>query len=359
MEIIEDDHDHSNKMGGSSLPPIGILLEKDVPAAATTTTVGILVSSGGNELCGGGCDDDISRDILQCVSHGSVSVCGGRPEMEDAVTIVQNLLPSSNNVRPRNHDHGGEVKYDFFGVYDGHGGSVVANLCCERLHKILVTETVSSNLDGIEWENVMVSCFEKMDREVSEKEVEIKSIKSQGSTAVVSLISKDKIIVANCGDSRAVLSRAGSPPIPLSQDHKPDRKDEMERIEAAGGTVINWNGFRVLGVLATSRCIGDRYLKPFVTSVPEVTITSRNESDEFLIFASDGLWDVMSNKMACQIARKCLEGKVARISSSLLDHTCNAAFAAAVLAEVAMARGSKDNISVVIVELKKLIQVDG
>ncbi|KAI3934267.1 hypothetical protein MKW98_009248 [Papaver atlanticum] len=353
-EIIEDDHDHSNKMGGSSLPPIGILLEKDV--STTTTTVGILVSSGGNEICGGGGDDDdISRDILQCISHGSVSVCGGRTEMEDAVTIVQNLLPSSNNVRPRDHDHGGEVKYDFFAVYDGHGGSVVANLCCERLHKILENETVSSNLDEIEWENAMVSCFEKMDREVSEKEVENRRIKSIGSTAVVALISKDKIIVANCGDSRAVLSRAGSPPLPLSQDHKPDRKDEMERIEGAGGTVINWNGFRVLGVLATSRCIGDRYLKPFVTSVPEVTITSRNESDEFLILASDGLWDVMSNKMACQIARKCLEGKVARISSSLLDHTCNSAFAAAVLAEVAMARGSKDNISVVIVELKKLI----
>ncbi|KAI3845444.1 hypothetical protein MKX03_010177, partial [Papaver bracteatum] len=64
-----------------------------------------------------------------CVSHGSVSVCGGRTEMEDAVTIVQNLLPSSKNVRPLDHDHGGEVKYDFFAVYDGHGGSVVANLC--------------------------------------------------------------------------------------------------------------------------------------------------------------------------------------------------------------------------------------
>ncbi|KAI3968115.1 hypothetical protein MKW92_044145 [Papaver armeniacum] len=262
-KIIVDDHDHSNKTGESSLPPpTGILFEKDVPTAAaatTTSTVGILVSSGGNEICGGGGGgggDDARRDILQCLSHGSVSVCGGRPEMEDAVTIVQNLLTSSNNVRPCNHDHGGEVSYDFFAVYDGHGGSVVANLCCERLHKILVNETVSSNLDEIKWEDTMVSCFDKMDGEVSEKEVENQRIKSTGSTAVVSLISRDKIIVANCGDSRAVLSRVGSPPIPLSQDHKPDRKDEMERIEAAGGTVIDWNGFRVLGVLATSRSIG-------------------------------------------------------------------------------------------------------
>ncbi|KAI3936705.1 hypothetical protein MKX01_034134 [Papaver californicum] len=336
-------------MGGSSVPP----------PPPTASTVGILASSGGNEIYG---DDDVSGDSLQCVSHGSVSVCGRRREMEDVITIVPGLLPSPNSNRTRNHDLGDEkdggVKYDFFAVYDGHGGFDVANLCNEQLHKILMNETVTSNLDEIEWENVMVSCFLKMDGEVSEKEVEIKGIKSIGSTAMVALISKDKIIVANCGDSRAVLSRAGSPPIPLSQDHKfkPDRKDEMERIQAAGGTVIDWNGFRVLGVLATSRCIGDRYLKPYVISIPEVTITSRTESDEFVILASDGLWDVMSNKMACKIARRCLQGRLTRGFPSPLDHTSNAALAAAVLAEVSMARGSKDNISVVIVELKKLIK---
>ncbi|RZC68281.1 hypothetical protein C5167_031538 [Papaver somniferum] len=132
------------------------------------------------------------------------------------------------------------------------------------------------------------------------------------------------------------------------------RTDEKERIQASGGTVMNWNGSRVLGVLATSRSIGDRYLKPYVTSVPEVTVTSRTESDEFVICASDGLWDIMSNKMACNIARRCLEGKVSRGSSSPSNHTSNAALAAAFLTEVSMAKGSKDNISVVIVELKKL-----
>ncbi|MCL7044841.1 hypothetical protein MKW94_022123 [Papaver nudicaule] len=203
----------------------------------------------------------------------------------------------------------------------------------------------------------MLSCFSKMDGEISGKEVGNEDMKSIGSTAVVALISKDKTIVANCGDCRAVLSRDGSP-MPLSHDHKPDRADETERIESAGGTVINWNGFRVLGVLATSRSIGDRYLKPYVISVPEVTITSRTESDEFLILASDGLWDVISNEMACKITRRCLQGRAPRrfSSSSPLNHTSNAALAAAVLAESALARGSKDNISVVIVELKKLIK---
>ncbi|KAL2540678.1 PPM-type phosphatase domain-containing protein [Abeliophyllum distichum] len=119
-----------------------------------------------------------------------------------------------------------------------------------------------------------------------------------GSTAVVAVVTPDKIIVSNCGDSRAVLCRNGVA-IPLS----PDRPDELNRIEESGGRVIFWDGARVLGVLAMSRAIGDGYLKPFVISEPEVTITDRTAEDECLILASDGLWDVVSNETACGVAR--------------------------------------------------------
>jgi len=44
--------------------------------------------------------------------------------------------------------------------------------------------------------------------------------------------------------------------VPLSVDHKPNREDEYARIEAEGGKVIQWNGYRVFGVLAMSRSIG-------------------------------------------------------------------------------------------------------
>ncbi|KAI3891337.1 hypothetical protein MKX03_031433 [Papaver bracteatum] len=349
---------HHDKKDGLSVPSISLFgtSKKGVP---TKPTVGMLVS-GGNMIC-----DDHGRDCLSSMSHGSVSVCGRRREMEDTVTIIPGLISSFNLNRKCNHDYGFnvddgviEMKYDFFAVYDGHGGSGVANVCRDQLHRVLVNEIESCDGDEIDWENVMVSCFLKMDDQVSGKGVENDEIKSIGSTAVVALISTDQIIVANCGDSRAVLSRGGTA-IPLSQDHRPDRTDEMERVEAAGGRVINWNGYRVLGVLATSRSIGDHYLKPYVISVPDVTITSRTESDEFVILASDGLWDVMSNDMACNIARKCLGGKIAKKfasspPSSSSDHTSNASLAAAILAELAMAKGSKDNISVVVVELKKL-----
>lgn len=133
---------------------------------------------------------------------------------------------------------------------------------------------------------------------------------------------------------------------------QPDRPDEMRRVEAAGGRVINWNGYRILGVLATSRSIGDQYLKPYVISKPEVTINQRTDTDEFLILASDGLWDVVSNEVACQVVRKCFAGRIKWAAAAEVDGT-RASRAANVLADLAMSRGSKDNISVIVVDLCK------
>ncbi|KAK9143997.1 hypothetical protein Syun_013397 [Stephania yunnanensis] len=213
--------------------------------------------------------------------------------------------------------------------------------------------------------------FGRVDEEVRERGVEMESINSVGSTAVVALVNSKRVVVANCGDSRAVLSRAGAA-LPLSHDHKPDRPDEMERVEAAGGRVVDWYGCRIFGVLATSRSIGDQYLKPYVISVPEVTVKDRTEEDEFLILASDGLWDVMSNEVACKMVRKCFEcarlrdeerrsrAKDDAAESSSGGSGCSScsssgestpAEAAAMLAELALARGSKDNITIVVVDL--------
>ena len=101
---------------------------------------------------------------------------------------------------------------------------------------------------------------------------------------------------------------------------------------------------------------GDHYLRPYVISKPEVTVTKRSNNDEFLILASDGLWDVISNEVACQIVKRCLEGRLRRKSLEVeveVENESRAAEAAAVLTELAMARGSKDNISVIVVELRK------
>ncbi|GMI99664.1 highly ABA-induced PP2C gene 3 [Hibiscus trionum] len=292
----------------------------------------LLLLNGSSKQSGG------VRTLTLRSTHGVVSVIGRRREMEDAVKVELGLTVK------------GGGKFDFYGVYDGHGGSGVAEECKERLHKVLVEEIIVVEGDGIDWGRTMKRCFEKMDEEVSRGRLGEEMV---GSTAVVAVVSGGKLVVANCGDSRAVLSMGGVA-VALSLDHKPDRPDELERVEAAGGRVINWNGHRVLGVLATSRSIGDQYLKPFVICKPEVTVRELTDDDEFLILASDGMWDVVSNETACRVVRRCLNGRIKRKSVVVVDGNRNrAAGAAAVLVELAMARGSKDNISVIVVELNK------
>lgn len=135
---------------------------------------------------------------------------------------------------------------------------------------------------------------------------------------------------------------------------QPDRPDEMNRIQEAGGRVIFWEGARVLGVLAMSRAIGDSYLKPYVSCEPEVTITARSDEDECLIIASDGLWDVVSNETASGVARMCLRSMpppdvVAECGGSA-DRACSDA--SMLLTKLALARRSADNVSVVVVDLR-------
>lgn len=101
---------------------------------------------------------------------------------------------------------------------------------------------------------------------------------------------------------------------------------------------------------------GDQYLKPFVIPDPEVIVSKRVETDdEFLILGSDGLWDVISKEAACQVVRRCLSGGMRGVCSAeapnIVTKESRAAEAAAVLAELAIARGSRDNITIVIVEL--------
>lgn len=98
---------------------------------------------------------------------------------------------------------------------------------------------------------------------------------------------------------------------------------------------------------------GDHCMKPFVISKPEINVDARTELDEFLVVATDGLWDVVTNEYVCEVVRSCLRGQMRRNmikhESSRSDH---AAEAATLLAELAMARGSKDNISIIVIQLQ-------
>jgi len=217
------------------------------------------------------------------------------------------------------------------------------------------------------WDELFSKCFQRVDDEVSGRvsrlvggvqESRPVAPENVGSTAVVVVVCSSHLVVANCGDSRVVLCR-GKEPEALSIDHKPDRKDERARIEALGGKVIQWNGYRVSGILAMSRSIGDRYLKPFVIPKPEVTVIPRAKDDDCLILASDGLWDVVSNEEACKAARRQIQlwHKNNGVTASLCDEgdesTDPAAQSAAdYLMRLALKKGTEDNVTVIVVDLK-------
>lgn len=99
--------------------------------------------------------------------------------------------------------------------------------------------------------------------------------------------------------------------------------------------------WRVQGSLAVSRGIGDRHLKQWITAEPETRVLRIEPDYEFLILASDGLWDKVNNQEAVDAVRPLCMGVEKPMT----------AFACKRLAELAVIRGSIDDISVMIIQL--------
>ncbi|TKW08072.2 hypothetical protein SEVIR_6G004900v4 [Setaria viridis] len=191
------------------------------------------------------------------VAFGWLSVAGRSREMEDAVSLRPGFCTWIDG-----------SPMHFFGVFDGHGGSHVSTLCRDRMHEFLAEElaaegaalqkqqqqqqategeagtTTSSQPQVVEdekeeeeeraWRAALDRTFRRVDalaslacacgRIVRPPCRCLLSCNSDivGSTAVVAVLVRGCVVVANCGDSRAVLCRgpAGAPPVPLSRDHK-------------------------------------------------------------------------------------------------------------------------------------------
>lgn len=231
-------------------------------------------------------------------------------------------------------------KGTFAAVFDGHGGSNVSRYLRQNLYaNVQAAAPVMTVQEGID---ALKAALRKVDREVQR----ISHWSFQGSTAVCCWIfaeeqpddkPKRTVIAANIGDSRAVLSRAGVAK-ELTVDHKPNTPSEKARIEALGGTVV-WAGmvdddgqpvpdaglYRVNGNLALSRAIGDRSERPAVTAKPDVTTHEIEDDDEFVLLASDGLFDVMSSQYAVAFIHRALASQAStpkKPTSKLIRTRC-------------------------------------
>ncbi|XP_058121567.1 protein phosphatase 1L [Anopheles ziemanni] len=161
-----------------------------------------------------------------------------------------------------------------------------------------------------------------------------------GTTALIAVIHRSKLIVANVGDSRGVMCDYKGNAIPLSFDHKPQQVREQKRIADAGGFIAFKGVWRVAGILATSRALGDYPLKEKNLVIADPDILSFDLVDhrpQFLILASDGLWDTFTNEEAVAYVRERLDE----------PH-----YGAKSIALQSYSRGSVDNITVLVVVLK-------
>jgi len=261
-----------------------------------------------------------------------------------------------------------------FGVFDGHGGDMVAHHTAANFHKhLLQTNILRPKMSATEFPTEAKTAFEtalmSLDDEMRHME-EVETGQDQsGSTSVMTLLSDTHIVCANTGDSRAVLSRNGVA-VPLSFDHKPYDTKEKDRIENAGGHV-KFN--RVNVDLAVSRALGDFLYKrcetvpdelQAVTAFPEVITEERQVTDEFIVLACDGIWDVMSSQEVVDKVHDLLrtgppppppvgsmEGEQRAVTAAP-DREWNLGTISEVLIDHCLHLGSRDNMSVIILMLK-------
>jgi pyruvate dehydrogenase phosphatase len=223
-------------------------------------------------------------------------------------------------------------------VFDGHGGWQVS----EYLHKHIKSK-IESNIKGSQnWEQIMSKTFDDLESELIESvkgsySLGFSKVSSVGACAVVAVVIDNNLIVANSGDCQAVLvssSPNGVKGENICEIHSSNLKSEQERLakehplEEDIVRCKHPKACYVKGRLMPSRAFGDFHLKyeefnnpknyskvygfkrsrienftgPYITHKPDIKIRKINSQDKFLILASDGLWDEMTEQEAAEIA---------------------------------------------------------
>ncbi|CAH8308663.1 unnamed protein product [Eruca vesicaria subsp. sativa] len=282
-----------------------------------------LIDSEGDKRCGP--EGEHNSTFKPVFRSGSWSDKGPKRSMEDEFICVDDLT-----------DNIGSSTGAFYGVFDGHGGIDAATFTKNHILK-LVTQDKHFPTNT---KKATRNAFVKTDHALADAP---SLDKSSGTTALTALILDKTMLIANAGDSRAVLSKRGRA-IELSKDHKPNSTSEKLRIEKLGGVI--YDGY-LNGQLSVARALGDWHIKGTKGSLcplscePELEEIVLTEEDEFLIMGCDGLWDVMSSQCAVTMVRR-----------ELIQHNDPEKCSQALVKE-ALQRNSCDNLTVVVVCFSK------
>lgn len=255
-----------------------------------------------------------------------------------------------------------------FAVFDGHCGTWVAERCAQLFPSVFeryldktdcdFEKSLKRTVAKLE-DSILRELRPKTKEDFMESEEQAMA-RLAGSCLCVCVCTDTELLVANLGDSRAVLCAQGKSRLLTPFDHNMDNLHEVARVVREGGVVID---SRVVGLakgkyssLSISRSIGDLdfvdetrvFTKAVgISSVPDVfTYLLNPEVDEFVILACDGLWEVLSQDRACCLVRQSL-----RRSRGDLQ------YAADELVRTAIEAFSTDNVTVILAALPAVSKI--
>lgn len=223
----------------------------------------------------------------------------------------------------------------FVGVYDGHGGPETARFINSNLFQHLKRFTSENQSMSVEVIKKAFQATEEGFVSLVSKQWPMKpQIAAVGSCCLVGVVCSGTLYIANLGDSRAVLGRLVKATgevlaIQLSAEHNACIESVRQELHSTHPddsqiVVLKHNVWRVKGLIQISRSIGDVYLKkaefnraplyakfrlrepfkrPILSSDPSVSVHQLQPHDQFIIFASDGLWEHLSNQEAVDIVQ--------------------------------------------------------
>ncbi|KAB5552847.1 hypothetical protein DKX38_010158 [Salix brachista] len=220
----------------------------------------------------------------------------------------------------------------FIGVYDGHGGPDASRFISDHLFLNLMRHARERGTISEEILRSAVSSTEDGFLALVRRSCGIKPlIAAVGSCCLVGVIWRGTLFVANLGDSRAVIGSLGrSNKIvaeQLTRDHNASMEEVRQELKSLHPddshiVVMKHGVWRIKGIIQVSRSIGDAYLKrpefsldpsfprfhlpepirrPVLTSEPSIYSRVLQPNDKFVIFASDGLWEQLTNQEAVEI----------------------------------------------------------
>ena len=237
----------------------------------------------------------------------------------DFCDYMEDCILTMNNFNKESFRH-------LFCVFDGHGGEVSAKLCVKRFPEIFAR---CLNENPFDYELALKKSFKLMD-----KEIEKLNINEVGNTGTIVFINNRLLYCANVGDSSCCL--IGNKNEFITIEHKCTNKKEKKRIEKEGGIIID---DRLNGILALSRGFGDFDLKnKGLICEPHITKKLIDNSLNYCILASDGVWDCLN---------------LDDISKIVQENKENFNNLAKIIVETAKRKASEDNISCIVIELNK------